>query len=52
MTLEEAKKEAQRISQEEGVTQHVNQYRDGTYYITDWYNCDTTVCSYTNGIEH
>lgn len=51
MTLEEAKKEAQRISKEEGVTQHVNQYRNGTYYISNWYNFDRTVYSFENGFE-
>ena len=46
--LEAIKKEAQRISDEEGVVQHVNKVGDG-YKIEDWYDSDATVASYENG---
>jgi hypothetical protein len=47
--LEAAKKEAQENSKE-GYTQHVNKTDNG-YEISDWYDSDTTVCSYENGEE-
>jgi hypothetical protein len=28
---------------------HVNKRPDGTYYLSDWYDADTTVASYENG---
>ncbi len=31
------------------VVQHVNRSKSGTYYVSDWYNCDSTVASYVNG---
>ena len=46
--LEAAKKEAQRISSAEGVAQHVNKISGG-YKVEDWFDSDTTVCSYING---
>lgn len=58
MTRKEAEKIAQKISQEEGVVQHVNcrikSLRDGDlaemdYYVYDWYNCDSTVTTFING---
>lgn len=49
--LEIAKKEAQKISKEEGVVQHVNKTRNGGYRVEDWYDSDNTVASYNNGME-
>ena len=49
--LQQAKTEAKAISAEEGVTQHVNQVADGVYEVSDWYDADTTVCSFENGME-
>ena len=46
--LEQAKAEAQRISKEEGVAQHVNKVGN-RYRVEDWYDSDTTVASYENG---
>jgi hypothetical protein len=46
--LEQAKSEAQRISKEEGVSQHVNKIGN-IYKVEDWYDSDTTVASYENG---
>lgn len=34
-----------------GFTQHVNKRSDGTYYISDWYDADSTVASFENGRE-
>lgn len=51
LDLNNAKEEAQRISQEEGVVQHVNQTSRGTYKIEDWYDADNTVASYENGLQ-
>jgi hypothetical protein len=53
MSLEDAKAEAQRISQEEGVVQHVEETSEGSgeYRISDWYDSDLTVASYQNGME-
>jgi hypothetical protein len=47
--LEMAKQEAQENSKE-GYVQHVNKTDDG-YEVSDWYDSDTTVCSYENGEE-
>lgn len=44
-----AKMEAQKISKEEGVTQHVNEIRPGVYRVEDWYDDEITVASYENG---
>jgi len=49
MSLEDAKKEAYRISKEEGVTQHVNSRGKDSYVVSDWYDSDSTVYSYENG---
>ena len=46
--LEDAKEEAQRLSKEEGVTQHVNTRANG-YEVSDWYDDERTVASYENG---
>ena len=47
--LSRAKMEAKRISQEEGVVQHVNEIRPGVYVVEDWYDSDSTVVSYEDG---
>jgi len=47
--LSKVKMEAERISKEEGVVQHVNEIRPGVYRIEDWYDSDQTVASYENG---
>lgn len=47
--FEQVKAEAQRISREEGVAQHVNQVSDNVFKISDWYDADTTVISFENG---
>ena len=50
MNYNEALKLAKAISRE-GVVQHVNELPDGSYEISDWYDADTTVISFENGIE-
>jgi hypothetical protein len=50
--LEDAKKEAQRISKEEGVIQHVEVTPDLGYRVSDWYDDDYTIISYNNGNEY
>lgn len=47
--LNTAKNIARQISKEEGVTQHVNQIKDGVYDVSDWFDNNTTVCSFENG---
>ena len=47
--LKRAMEEAQRISKEEGVTQHVNHIGKGRFDISDWYDSDNTVASFENG---
>jgi len=32
-----------------GYVQHVNRTKDGAYYVSDWYNSDSTVASFENG---
>lgn len=49
MDFETAKREAQKISSEEGVVQHVNRQRDGSYKVSDWYDSDETEVSYEFG---
>jgi hypothetical protein len=53
MSLEDAKAEAQRISQEEGVVQHVEETSEGSeeYRVSDWYDSDLTVATYVRGME-
>lgn len=48
-SLKAAKKEAQKISKDEGVVQHVNKISNNKYKIEDWFDSDTTVVSYVNG---
>ena len=44
--LNQAKKEAQRMSDDEGgVAKHVDDNGDGTYSISDWYDADSTIAS-------
>lgn len=50
-SLSKAKEEAQKISEEEGVVQHVNKKPDGSYEVSDWYDADSTVISYEYGME-
>ena len=47
--LKRAMEEAQRISKEEGVTQHVNHIGKGRFDVSDWYDSDNTVASFENG---
>lgn len=51
MSLEDAKAEAQRVSDEEGVVQHVEETEEGSgkYRVSDWYDSDLTVASYEHG---
>jgi hypothetical protein len=53
MSLEDAKAEAKKISEEEGVVQHVEETSEdsGKYRVSDWYDSDLTVVSYENGME-
>jgi hypothetical protein len=60
MTLSEAKLKAQTESALHGCVQHVNfkfsftvgeDMMGGEYYVSDWYNSDSTVKSYSNGNE-
>ena len=49
MTKPEAIELAKEQSRD-GCVQHVNyQTRCDSYIVSDWYNCDSTVESYTNG---
>lgn len=47
--LKRAMEEAQRISKEEGVAQHVNHIGKGRFDVSDWYDSDNTVVSFENG---
>lgn len=50
--LNQAKKEAQRMSDDEGgVAKHVDDNGDGTYSISDWYDADSTVASFGLGLD-
>ena len=60
MTLSEAKQQAQELSAQHQCGQHVNaKYRYTveedmicvSYYVSDWFNDDSTVISYSNGME-
>lgn len=53
MSLADAKAEAERVSEEEGVVQHVEETEKGSgkYRVSDWYDSDLTVASYENGEE-
>lgn len=49
-SLEQAKAEAERISAEEGVVQHVNELPGGGFVVSDWYDDDFTVASFQSGV--
>ena len=49
MSLEDAMKQAKEESRN-GYVQHVEDSGDGTFSISDWYDSDTTVASYENGV--
>ena len=53
MSLKDAEEEAQRISEKEGVVQHVERTEKGSnkYRVSDWYDRDLTVKSYNKGYE-
>ena len=50
MSLEDAKAEAQRESEEDGVSVHINSVGKGRYQVSYWYDSDSTVASYEDGI--
>lgn len=50
MTLQAARIKAQTDSRN-GYVQHVNRTLQGTYYVSDWFNSDSTVASFYNGRE-
>jgi len=50
MSLEDAKAEAQRESEEDGVSVHVNSVGKGKYQVSYWFDSDSTVASYEDGI--
>ena len=52
MSLEDAKDEAQSISRQEGIVQHVEETEPGSgkYRVSDWYDSDLTVISYERGL--
>ena len=51
MTLEEAKVKAKKNSKE-GYAQHVNyNVKTDEYYVSNWFNSDSTVDSYENGLK-
>lgn len=47
--LKSAIADAQRISVEQGVTQHVNHTGNGKFDVSNWYDSDNTVTSYEAG---
>lgn len=60
MTREEAEEVAKNTSKKEQCVQHVNcRFKSQSsgipteveYYVSDWYNCDSTVASYGNGFK-
>jgi len=50
MSLEDAKAEAQRESEEDGISVHVNSIGKGKYKVSYWFDSDSTVASYEDGI--
>lgn len=54
-SLSVIKKRAMELSKGDGpgrgFAQHVNRRADGSYYISDWFDSDSTVASYENGRE-
>jgi len=51
-SLARAHAKARYISKDEGCTQHVRQRDNGSFHCDDWYDPETTVASYTDGIAH
>jgi hypothetical protein len=49
MNLEEAIRKAKKESKEDRITLHVNRRKNRSYYVSDWYDCDSTVATYSNG---
>ena len=50
MTLSEALNKAQSISEQYQCGQHVNfNVPNQYYYVSDWYDCDSTVATFSNG---
>lgn len=49
--FEEIKKEAKKISKDEGVVQHVNKVSDGVYKIDNFFDAEKTICSFENGLQ-
>lgn len=48
--LKAAHDRAQKISDEYQCSQHVNRRGvDGSLYVSDWYDCDSTIASYSSG---
>lgn len=41
----QAKEKAIQISEDQGVVQHVNKTAEGEFYVSDWYDCDSTVAT-------
>lgn len=52
MTLDQAILRAQEISKEYQCGQHVNYNVTGGYfYVSDWYDCDSTVATFSCGVK-
>lgn len=43
--------QAQAISSDNHAAQYVNRRLDGSFYTSDWYNCDSTLVCYSNGMR-
>jgi hypothetical protein len=50
-SYEQAMEEAERVSTEEGVTQHVNDLGNDRYGVSDWYDSERTVATFERGIR-
>lgn len=48
MTFKAAQAEAFKNSLD-GYSQHVNKSKDGEFYVSDWFNCDSTRATYEDG---
>lgn len=52
LTLAQVKERAAEQSKDcGGCVQHVNKRDNGTYYVSDWFDSDSTVASFVNGKE-
>lgn len=51
MNYDEACLSAKNESIKHNCVQHVLRYKDGIYYVSDWYDCDTVVVTYESGIK-